>query len=81
MVTNGQPAFIWGKNVETGSGSCECMAKSLNENLLIPVRVIGRPIVSTPEEIYRSLRGSKQPIFLYWCNRLDAYIFARENVD
>jgi L-arabinose isomerase len=43
-----------GKNVETGSGSCGRIANSLNENPLIPVRVIGKSFVSTPEEITKA---------------------------
>ena len=59
----------------------QIIAKSLMKHHRIPVAVVFKPTVKTPEEIYARLPGSKYSQKLYRDHCMDAYFFSCKNVD
>ena len=52
------------------------IVKELDASPLIPVQVIFKPVLKTPEEIFSLVSGSKYFQKLHWYRCLDAYVLA-----
>ena len=59
----------------------QTIAKFLNDNPRIPVTVVFKPTVKSPEEIYSICSEANTAKKLHRNYRVDAYIFTSKNVD
>ena len=57
------------------------IAEGLSRAKQIPVKVIFKPVVTTPEAIYEAMPGGEQYRKLHRPDHLDAHFFTGEDVD
>ena len=59
----------------------QTIAAALNKSAAIPVKVVFKPTLKTPDEIFSLCKEANNNIKLYWHYCMDAYFLSGKNVD